>query len=78
MEQDVLMASIFVSNLLGQDNFTELLINMPDDYFELTGYAQISLWKMIYYQVSRGNCEIEFLTNLASEWLKLYKDMYPV
>lgn len=57
-----------VSLLLGNE-FDELLIHLPDDYFKLKAEEKEHVWQSILHEVNRGEGNPIELAKLAVVWL---------
>ena len=68
-----MMDELMVRNLLGEDKFMELLIKLPDEYFELRKSTQDAVWKTILMKINEGINEVEQLVKYARIWMKLYQ-----
>ena len=67
------MNAIMITGLIGEDNFAELLIGFPDEFFSMNKQVQEELWRLILMQINRGVREVEKLINFAKLWIVLYQ-----
>jgi hypothetical protein len=67
------MNELMIIGLIGEDDFAQLLIGMPDEFFGLHKPVQEELWRQILVQVNRGMKEVSHLISFAKLWLGLYQ-----
>jgi hypothetical protein len=64
---------MMVMGLVGEEEFAQLLVGMPDEFFGLHRTEQDELWKAVLRKVNEGIRETEKLVMFAEEWLRLYR-----
>jgi len=62
-----------IISLIGEDDFAQLLIGLPDAFFGLHRPVQEELWRSILVQVNRGVKEVSHLISFSRLWLELYQ-----
>jgi hypothetical protein len=51
----------FVFNALGQEDYAELLSQLPDAFYRLDHWAQEPIWRQIFARVSQGERDLACL-----------------
>ena len=58
-----------VSLSIGQDNFEELLIRLPDEFFGLSAERKELVWNSLLSDVNQGIEDAKDLANLAAKYV---------
>lgn len=68
------MSEHIVRGLIGEDDFTSLLIALPDLFFLNTPpYIRDAFWRAVLAQINSGVTEVEQLIIFTRGWLKIYQ-----
>ncbi len=62
-------------NLLGTDQFTELLINLPDAFYYLPETTQEAFFKALMGKINEGVIDLARLIRFADAWLAIYREI---
>ena len=66
------MYELMICGLIGEKGFTELLVEMPDEFFGLHRPTQEALWGAILNKINEGTRDIQELIMFARLWIGLY------
>ena len=62
--------------LLGETEFTELLINLPDQfYLDFSPSTQDAMWKAMLAEINHGITDVKSLTASAKSWIETYAEI---
>jgi hypothetical protein len=61
-----------IIGLIGEAGFTDILIGLPDEFFNLCSSTQDALWGAVLVQLNEGMTSIKELTIYARQWLEFY------
>jgi len=66
------MDEIMIRNLVGEEDFTRILIGMPDEFFGMHKPTQEALWGAVLAKINEGTTDIKELIIFARQWITLY------
>ena len=66
------MDEIMIRNLVGEEDFTRILIGMPDEFFGMHKPTQEALWGAVLAKINEGTTDIKELIIFARQWINLY------
>ena len=66
------MDEMAVRNLIGEYDYTTLLIELDDRFYKFQQATKDAFWKAVLVQINSGTVEIEKLVSFAKSWLWIY------
>jgi hypothetical protein len=66
------MNEIMIRGLIGEEDFTRILIGLPDEFFGMHKETQEALWGAVLAKINDGEMDIKKLIDFARQWVNLY------